>query len=597
MLTAIPRPATARPPIYARSVAPAQLAGVLTLGLAILVGQMLAAPAMPMLEPDSASYLAFASYRPSGYALLLRLLGEQGALFAQPILAALALTYLGYELLALTRSSLLAGATMLAVALNPFLLVYHYKIMSDSLYVSLLMLLLGLLIHLVRKPSPGIFATASLVAGAMISVRFVGWFVVPLMVLLPLLLRSKVYSRLTFLAAALLPMLLIALTEAGVRTATHSGSVNSLLGVSLYGKAGLIDAPPLTDPSRAAFVLDKTYAPIRELIAVSPTAAIARYLTVNYEICIEYSCSALLGIDTASPDAVRAALARIAANPLGFLRLTWRHYVALWSPYGASTPGEYQAANDFLDSNRPLPFEEQAPVFAKSLKPPRLGVVAEPAMFIVALLTGVLALAGVAAAILRQVLPPALLVAVIAALAVQGAFVLTALAGVGVPRYTLAMWPAMILALAGWGWSLLTWIGINLPMPQRSVRAAPKKVAKKTPKAIQRVQQDAATQPELVDPAQLRPEPAKKPASAPVKPPSEPTKPAASAPTKPSAEAPAANEPEIPKPESPKETKPVQEVELVDAPEATKKAQPVKEAEPAKEAEMAKEKEPAAEAK
>ena len=73
MLTAIPRPATARPPIYARGVARSQLAGVLTLGLAILVGQMLAAPALPMLEPDSASYLAFASYRPSGYALLLRL--------------------------------------------------------------------------------------------------------------------------------------------------------------------------------------------------------------------------------------------------------------------------------------------------------------------------------------------------------------------------------------------------------------------------------------------------------------------------------------------------------------------------------------------
>jgi hypothetical protein len=585
MLTAIPRPATARPPIYAHGVARSQLAGVLTLGLAILVGQILAAPAVPILEPDSGGYLTFASFRPSGYPLLLWLVGAQGALAVQPTLAAFTLTYLGCELLALTRSALLAGVTMLAVALNPFLLVYHYKIMSDSLYVSLLMLLLGLLVHLVRKPSLGFFATASVVAGAIITVRSVGCFVVPLMVLVPLTLRSKVHSRALFVAAALIPMLIIAVTETGLRGAAHNGSMNSLFGTALYGKAGMIDAPPLAGPSRAAVALEKTLAPIRELIAASPSAAITRYLTVNYEACIQYSCSVVLGIDPASPAALQAARARIGANPFGYLRLAWRHYVALWSPYGASTPSDYEAANDFLDSNRPLPFEEQTPVFNKSLKPARLSLVAEPAMFIVALLTGVLALAGIATAILRQVLPPVLMVAVIAALAVQSAFVLTALEGVGVPRYTLAMWPAMMVALAGWGWSLLIWLGANLPLLQRAPQTARKKIVKRArSKPAHLSQQKPVRPPELVDPAQLKPAPFKGTSAPVVKPTSKPAKI--------QIEVEAAKEPA-----PTKDANPAKDADTVVAPEPTKKAQPVKVAEPTKEAETAKDKEPAAEAK
>ena len=597
MLTAIPRPATARPQIYARGVARSQVASVLILGLAIVVGHYLAAPAVPIFEPDSGSYLAFASYRPAGYPLLLALMGEQGALVVQPVLAALALTYLGWELLVLTRSALMSCATMLAIALNPFLLVYHYKIMSDSFYASLLMVLLGLLVHLVRKPSLGILSTASLVAGAMIAVRSAGVFVVPLMALAAFMLHSKVHSRMALLAAAVVPLLLVAITENLVRNVEHRGEVVSVLGVTLYGKAGLIEAPPSNDQSPLVIALERTYAPIRELIAASPSAAIARYLTVNYEVCIEYSCSNLLGIDTASSAALQAARARIAANPLGYLQLSWRHYAALWSPYGPTIPSELQAANDFLDAHRPLPFEEQAPVFTQSLRAARVGVFAEPAMFVAALITAMLALAGLAAALRRQNLPPVLTVATIAALAVQGAAVVNALGGVGIPRYTLAMWPAIMVALACWSWSLLTWGGVTqmLPNAPRSrSRARARKAAKKASlKAAPLTVPKPVVLPELVDPAQLKPAPAKtlrppiaKPASPPLKPLEAVTGSAPEA-------VKSANLSEAGEPVALKA--PIQKVEHVTTtePAPTKKAQPLKEAEPELEAERAEEKEPA----
>jgi hypothetical protein len=577
-----------------RGVAGAQVACVLILGLAIVVGHYLAAPATPILEPDSGSYLAFASYRPAGYPLLLGLMGEQGALVVQPVLAALALTFLGWQLLALTRSALMGCATMLAIALNPFLLVYHYKIMSDSFYASLLMVLLGLVVHLVRKPSLGVLATASLVAGAMVAVRSAGLFVVPFMALAALMLHSRIHSRAAMLAAAIGPMLILAVSEPAIRNVSHRGEVVSVLGVTLYGKAGLIEAPATDDQSPLAVALERTYAPIRELIAASPTAPIARYLTVNYEVCIEYSCSNLLGIDTASPAALQAARKRIESNPLGYLRLSWRHYEALWLPYGPTMPGEFQAANDFLDAHRPLPFEEQAPVFTQSLKPARLALFAEPAMYFAALMTALLAVAGLAAAMLRRVLPPVLTVATMAALAVQGAAILNALGGVGIPRYTLAMWPAIIVALTCWSWSVLTWVGATQMFPDAPrARGRARKAAKKaSQKVASRAVPSPAELPDLVDPAQLKPKPAKPvrpPAAKPASEPFMPLVPTAAKDLEPTKEErPAADELVAVK-------APVQKVELVGTtePAPKKKAQPVKEAEPELETERAEEKEPA----
>ena len=423
---------------------------VFALGAIVLTGYLLHAPASPIIEPDSGGYLNFSSYRSAAYPLLLKLVGADGALVVQPILAALAVTYLGLELLALTGSLLVALGTMLAIALNPFLVVYHYKIMSESLYVSLLMVFLGLLMHLSRRPSPAWAAAASLVAGSLIAVRPAGWFLLPLMLLAVLMLRGRTRSKLTLVAAAIVPLLALAAAESSFRSAWHHGNVASLLTVALYGKAGMIEAPPTGGTAPLVVALEQSFAPIRKIVAASPDRSIERFLAVNYETCIEYACSASLGINSGSEAARDAALRRIAANPLGFLALAWRNFSALWTVYSVSHPDEAPVAKAFMAAKRPMPFEAEA--FNQEVKPFPAAVIIQPAMLMVGLLTALLAFAGLGAAVFRHDLPAVMIISLLCALAVEGAFVLDSLAGVGIPRYMLAMWPAMMVMLACFGW-------------------------------------------------------------------------------------------------------------------------------------------------
>jgi hypothetical protein len=55
----------------------------------------------------------------------------------------------------------------------------------------------------------------------------------------------------------------------------------------------------------------------------------------------------------------RAAMARIAASPLGFLRLTAAHYRSLWTAYKLRHPQTASAMASFLAASRPLPFERE----------------------------------------------------------------------------------------------------------------------------------------------------------------------------------------------------------------------------------------------
>lgn len=429
--------------------------GVLVLGAATLffVLLMLLAPELPIIEPDSASYINFASFRSAGYPLFLDVVGVgRATVVAQSLLAAAALAYLGAEMASLSGSVIAAMVLMGAIAVNGPLDVYHFEIMSESLFVSLLMVVLGLLMRLSRLNSPWVAVLVSVVAGVAITVRPAGWFLLPLMVLSAFVLGGRRRKTLVLLLALVGPLLAVASLERGYSALRFGNQAGSTLMRQIYGKAGLIDAPATGSTVPAAVVLEKDFAQVRALIARAPDFAVESFFSLNYEVCLEFTCSRMLGIDPNEPAAKAAALARIAANPSGFAALAWRNYRDMWTVYGISHPAEGPVLDVFLRANRPLPFESQVPVLTAKVTPTSWARFVQPAVQAIGFLTGGLAMVALAALALRQRLPPLVACAGLAALAVHGGTMLVALTGVGILRYLLALWPAMMVALVCSGW-------------------------------------------------------------------------------------------------------------------------------------------------
>jgi hypothetical protein len=437
-------------------------------------------PPGPITTPDSAGYLDFLPIHTLGYPVFLKVLGASGAIVAQPLLFAAALACLGLETLRLTSSLTLSAATIVAVMLTPELRIYHASILTESLFVSGLLMFLASTIRFVRVPSPPNATRAAVVAGLAATVRRTGLVFLPVLSIMVLMQwRRLPQRRWPIVAQAIVPMLLILSGERLAARAIHGEHVGSLLGVHLFAKAAMIDAPPAprtsADPERSRLEnqLEVQYAPMRDLIDRAPRAA-RSVLTIYYESCLQARCLQELrgSMPLSEPRwndlLTTVGFERISRAPLRFAALTATHYGSLWTVSKQHHPNTAPLLNAFIASNRPLPLERAA--FAldrsenlefRSIEPVRF---IQPIVILVGWLTGCCAVLGMAAAASRRLPPPALSVAFLAALTAHAGLLLTALLAAGISRFMVSLWPAVTTATLFSLW----WI-VSATLSQRSL--------------------------------------------------------------------------------------------------------------------------------
>ena len=438
-------------------------------------------PAGPITTPDSFHYLNMTPIVPLGYPLFLKLTGARGAIMVQPIIFSAALAFLGREIINATRNRWLAAAVVLGSMIVPQIRDYHASILSESLFLSLLVIFLALAVRFMHHPTWRVMVFAALTVGAAATVRRTGFAFVAVMLSMVLMQRHDFSgaSRLRpvislFFVAALAPFAALVATEQLIAPIIHHGAASSLLGRHMFAKAALIEAPPepgdpaastAEDPIRRALndQLEHAFAPIRAMLSAAPPN-VRGVLTIYYETCLQGGCADQARAATREANEARqtevmgaAGLARIRRAPLNFLRLTGRHYASLWTYDRLRHPETAADLNAFLATHRPLPNEE----LAMSLGPDRTLEFsgsqnvryAQYALSVIAIVTGVLALAGCLAAIASFRLPPAFGAACVAALTVHAGLVLTALLAAGFTRFLLGLWPAIVLSLglAAWG--------------------------------------------------------------------------------------------------------------------------------------------------
>jgi hypothetical protein len=441
-------------------------------------------PAGPITTPDSFHYLNMTPIVPLGYPFFLQLTGARGAIIAQPIIFGAALAFLGREIIRATRSTWLAAAVVLGSMIVPQIRGYHASILSESIFLSLLVIFLALVVRFMHRPALRVMVLAAITVGAAATVRRTGFAFVPVMLAMVVLAdfakassgqaaRSRPGQVSLFLVAALVPFAVIAAAEQMIAPIVHDGAASSLLGRHMFAKAALIEAPPdiadpaadkADDPVRRALddQLEHAFRPIRTMLAAAP-GTVRGVLTIYYETCLQGGCADEARAATGEPNEARqtevmgaAGLARIRRAPLNFLQLTWRHYTSLWTYDRLRHPQTAADLNAFLATHRPLPYE----ALAMSLGPDRTLAFtgsqnvrfAQYALFAMAVMTGTLAVVGGLAAVSRLKLSPALGVACVAALTLHGGLLLTALLAAGFTRFLLGLWPALVVALCSAAW-------------------------------------------------------------------------------------------------------------------------------------------------
>lgn len=428
-------------------------------------------PAGPITTPDSVRYLEFWPNYPLGYPFFLAIVGARGAIIAQPVIYGAALAFLGAGTVRLARSTWLAAAVVIACAALPQIREFHASILTESLFLSLGVTMLGLAVRFAYSPSWRVMTLMALVAAISATIRRTGFAFLPLMLIMAVLERHRHDGlRLgTLFAAAIAPFVVIVGLEQVAAQIVHDGHPSSLTGRHLFAKAALIDAPaapPSSDPVRAALDqhLQSDYAPIREFLASAPPD-IRAVLTLYYETCLQGGCvdrSRELMPDLNEADQTRilgdAALARIGRAPVGFLSLVGRNYFSLWTVDRLHHPDRAARLTAFIAAHRPMPFErltfslepDQVLEFAPS---PRVRYM-QWMMTALGLWTALLAGIGIVALFMPSRFPPLLIFAAVSALAAHGGLVLTALLAAGFSRFTLGLWPPIVVAALVGAWAV-----------------------------------------------------------------------------------------------------------------------------------------------
>ena len=440
-----------------------------------------------LVEGGSDTYLNFDPDRTAGYPVFVdAIIAAFGAADAVPrvqiVLSAAAAAFLGWCLHRVLRTPAAPALALLPLCLpiawSEFAR-YQATIRTESLFVSLLSVMLGALVLLVTRPTWGRAAVSALACGLAITVRPAGMSLLPIWPIALWFLGARRKGRRARMAAAVAaPIALCLLGESLIWRAEHGSGIRpNRADVGLYGKA-ILTGPELTAPTAAlpGFVAEdrELAAPLRDLIAAAPDFRTRIFLLVNAEYRIHETAGHRIFYreegDSKEPrrfhaDAYRTARrigrALVAADPVAWARNGLTHYWGYWMAYSSYPPDFFHRFHAYAGPSMDHPYFDEFDVLL--MPTPRAE---DNYRWVMAcLLLASLASTGLVLWRIwrrRAGAPPPdgrLVVACLCGLLVHGHFLVVGLFSFSLMRYAFTMWPAMLLCcvlLFDWALQSLT---------------------------------------------------------------------------------------------------------------------------------------------
>lgn len=426
-------------------------------------------PYYPLLQPDSAGYLAFDSSRTAFYPLFLRAL-EGGGLNPNQItylqfgIFHIALVFL---LLALLRANCRKSYLVLfsaALGANIGFSSVHWTILTESIYLSLSLLMLSFLLDYLRTGSIRFAAATALMIGLLYGIRPSAITLVPMLFIV---LRLKWHKRdhrswilLSIVAASLAvgPIL-----EAIAFRVEHGNNRSSIVPNIMMGKAAMVirndtkfSGPNAETLNKLGAELSSLYGPVHEFIAHVPSIIAWPVVSSNYEAVAQFS---ILN-DAIALASSRTGLSQAALqNELGlqaveenfgrYLKLSLLNYFGQWSVTALTFPPASRAFNYYVEQYPDIPLRRY--LSEVTLHPPasRLSYLIYPAFLAAGMLSLIVGI-GLLIFLWRPKLAEQgryfnLMVAATLGAMCQANSIIISLVNVATPRFLMAVYPQIVL--------------------------------------------------------------------------------------------------------------------------------------------------------
>ena len=429
-------------------------------------------------------------YRWMGYPVFLQLVKAVfGTAMAAPrvqlVLLAAAVCFLGCAIWRALRAPWLACAVTAGVFGASAVARLHAYLLSEGLFVPLILALVGVVALLARRPcAPMVAAGGALLCGLAVIVRPAGIVMVVLWPVIAWLLWPRFAGRRWQLAAAVAvagPLVLVFAAEAVVWRSVH-GSVGErprIVDRALFAKAVLVEETPkyaaIADAELAEFlaVARRRAAPLRELVAAAPERRMGAILLRNAEAQVEGvgygmfsdAIRQLAEARDASADRLLGAIGwrTLLAMPRAWLGNAGTHWLSLWTYYSVNDAAFAHRYRRYVRSKTHLGNAElfaAANVFrppAAAARPVAVVVLGRVAAAVVLLGTVV----ALGAAFWQRARGGArgvddrLVTAAACALLAHGCVLVAAVFNKALLRYIVVTWPLQVLCVllvAHWAW-------------------------------------------------------------------------------------------------------------------------------------------------
>jgi hypothetical protein len=455
------------------------MAGLIFMSLFSLV-----LPHPALMQPDSQAYLSWSLFRTPGYPMFLAVVQHFDPSYV-------ALPYLQMGLFIVSAAAMLEACHRLkpsvfvwslagaAIFANVFLWRYMWMVLTESLFMSCVMIYVACIACALRRRPGGLLwlTLAGAMLGIAILIRPVAYaLLASTLVWTGIWWRPRFKALSTFLAPALA---CVVLASAWNLAARGVFATQAFGGYSFVGDVSLLIRPQPASPYNnllepiatklqpAASRLPQDLASwSRYFWLTSESSGFAAYGTTLPAITAFVTRNAAAKHETLTDDqtiqrvndlAMRISIATIMHEPLGYMRLAAVNFAAMWLLPVITTPSEVKYVTDMFCSPALqalyCPGGKASTVFYAA---PGIIVVLKNAFFAVLF---ILSLVAIFTALTSGNASALLALAGIIGLNIDAHHALVALVNAGLPRYAMALWPFLCVFSACLLIMALSWLG------------------------------------------------------------------------------------------------------------------------------------------